>query len=66
MILYSGWEDSAESIVRTGAAYAQTTLVAIAPAFQQKRAAAAYTARTGCGVIENTHYIVQTAQKGSI
>ena len=66
MILYSGWEDSAESTVRTGAAYAQTTLVAIAPAFQQERAAAAYTARTGCGVIENTHYIVQTAQKGSI
>lgn len=45
---------------------AQTTFVAIAPAFQQERAAAAYTARTGCGVIENTHYIVQTAQKGSI
>lgn len=66
IILYSGWEDSAESTVRTGAAYAQTTLVAIAPAFQQERAAAAYTARTGCGVIENTHYIVQTAQKGSI
>ena len=66
MILYSGWEDSAESTVRTGAAYAQTTFVAIAPAFQQERAAAAYTARTGCGVIENTHYIVQTAQKGSI
>ena len=66
MILYSGWEDSAESTVRTGAAYAQNTLVAIAPAFQQGRAAAAYTARTGCGVIENTHYIVQTAQKGSI
>ena len=65
-ILYSGWEDSAESTVRTGAAYAQTTLVAIAPAFQQERASAAYTARTGCGVIENTHYIVQTAQKGSI
>lgn len=65
-ILYSGREDSAESTVRTGAAYAQTTLVAIAPAFQQERAAAAYTARTGCGVIENTHYIVQTAQKGSI
>lgn len=64
--LYSGREDSAESTVRTGAAYAQTTLVAIAPAFQQGRAAAAYTARTGCGVIENTHYIVQTAQKGSI
>lgn len=66
MILYSGREDSAESTVMTGAAYAQTTLVAIAPAFQQERAAAAYTARTGCGVIENTHYIVQTAQKGSI
>ena len=48
------------------AAYAQNTLVAIAPAFQQGRAAAAYTARTGCGIIENTHYIVQTAQKGSI
>ena len=61
-----GWEDSAESTVRTGAAYAQTTFVAIAPAFQQERAVAAYTARTGCGVIENTHYIVQTAQKGSI
>lgn len=56
MILYSDREDSAESTVRTGAAYAQTTLVAIAPAFQQERAAAAYTARTGCGVIENTHY----------
>lgn len=66
MILYSGREDSAESTVMTGAAYAQTTFVAIAPAFQQERAAAAYTARTGCGVIENTHYIVQTAQKGSI
>ena len=66
MILYSGREDSAESTVRTGAAYAQTAFVAIAPAFQQERAAAAYTARTGCGVIENTHYIVQTAQKGSI
>ena len=26
----------------------------------------AFKARTGCGVIENTHYIVQTAQKGSI
>ena len=66
MILYSGREDSAESTVRTGAAYAQNTLVAIVPAFQQGRAAAAYTARTGCGIIENTHYIVQTAQKGSI
>lgn len=38
MILYSGREDIAESTVRTGAAYAQTTFVAIAPAFQQERA----------------------------